>query len=374
MKKNIVVMFGGISTEHDISIVSAFYVLKYINEYLYNPILIYVGKDNSLNLVENVKMLSEFQAQKMFKQVAIIDGGVYVLKKKKYVKFCDVDAVLPVMHGLGTEDGTIDGYLKINNVARATPNLEVASIGMDKAVFKNCISSFAPVLDFVELSDVDISNTNLIAKNVDKKIGFPCIIKPARQGSSIGIEICKNKENFQNLLKKCLKFDKKVIIEKYLTNFREFNIAIYSTVDKIKISEIEEPLVQKDMLSFEEKYLNFSGNLSKKLKQIPPKISKKLYAEIVDTAEKVYKKLDCNGVIRFDFIYDNIGKKLYVNEMNTIPGSLALYLFAPKGISEDEVINDLIIDAIRRRFLEKNQQVEYKSDVLKLTQVGKFQK
>ena len=374
MKKNIVVMFGGTSTEHDISIASTFYVLKYVNEYLYNLFLVYVGKDNSLNLVENVRLLSEFQSLKKFKRVALIDGALYVLAGRKYKKLSDVDSVLPIMHGVGSEDGTIDGYLKINNVARATPNLETACIGMDKTVFKNCISPFAPALNYVEVTEQSLDDIEKVIKEIERKIGFPCIVKPARQGSSIGIEICKNKENLQKTLKNCLKFDKKLIIEKYLSDFREFNVALYSTVDRIKISEIEEPLVQKDMLSFEEKYLNFSGNASKKSKQIPPKISKRLYTEIVTTAEKVYRNLDCNGIIRFDFIYDNVAKKLYVNEMNTIPGSLALYLFAPKGISEDEVVNDLIIDAIRRRFLEKNNRTDFKSDVLKLTNINKFEK
>ena len=142
----------------------------------------------------------------------------------------------------------------------------------------------------------------------------------------------------------------------------------------MKISEIEEPILKSNMLSFEEKYLNFSGIGADKIKKIPPKISKNLYEEIVKMASDVYECFDASGVIRFDFIYNTINKKLYLNEMNTIPGSLALYLFAAKGIGEDKVLNDIITYAIRQNFLENAKQIDYKTQVLNSTNLAKFKK
>ena len=374
MKKNIVVLFGGNSSEHDISIVSAFYVRKFLDEYLYNVDMVYINKKQELFLCKDCKNLKDFLSNKKIKRVAICDEYLYFKNKQKLKPYKLIDVVLPILHGVNGEDGTIESYLKFNNLCRVTPNLFTACVGMDKALFKKVIENLISVLPFVEVNDFNMGDIKIIESEIEKRIGYPCIIKPARQGSSIGIEICENKENLQNLLKKCLKFDKKLIIEPYLTKFREFNVAIYKTQFETKVSEIEEPFVGKNILSFEEKYLNFSGQNTTKLKKIPPKINKKLYNEIVENAKLAYQKINANGVIRFDFIYDQINKKLYLNEANTIPGSLAIYLFSPKGIGEDEVLNDLIGTACTEHFLEKTLNNDYKSDVLKLGTTGKFSK
>lgn len=374
MKKNLVILFGGDSTEHDISIVSAFYVLKYINEYLYKPILIYIDRENNFFKLQKVHDIMEFTQNKKFERVQMLDGKVFKYKGKRLVRICDVDAVLPIMHGVNGEDGCIAGFLKLNNFVAVTPGIDTAVVGMDKALFKKCVSDIVPVLKCEEFTKNDLSIITSKCLDVKNNIGFPCIIKPARQGSSIGIEICENEKNFEKIIKKCLNFDKKIIIEPFLTKFREFNIAMYRCQNGIVASEIEEPILRKKMLSFEEKYLNFSGLGGEKIKNIPPKISKKLYGEIVDNASKVYEYLQCDGVIRFDFIYDTINKKLYLNEMNTIPGSLALYLFAPKDKTETEVLNDVIRNAERKWFVEHHNKPKYESNVLKMTSVAKFKK
>ena len=374
MKKNILILFGGKSTEHDISIISTFYVNKFVDEYLYNVYLVYIDKCGNFNYLKNVKTLNDFINTKKIIRVNLVGKSLYENKDKKLKKVCDIDCVLPIMHGVNGEDGSVDGFLKLNNIARATPNIDVAAIGMDKGTFKKCVGDVACVLNCVEVTNKDLYNDKQIINKIKENIGFPCIIKPARQGSSIGIEICENEENLLKLIKKCLKFDKKLIIEPKLTKFREFNIAIYKTSDGLKISEIEEPILKSNMLSFEEKYLNFSGIGADKIKKIPPKISKNLYEEIVKMASDVYECFDASGVIRFDFIYNTINKKLYLNEMNTIPGSLALYLFAAKGIGEDKVLNDIITYAIRQNFLENAKQIDYKTQVLNSTNLAKFKK
>lgn len=372
--KNLVVLFGGNSSEHDISIVSAFYVKKYLDEYLYNVSMIYINKKQEMFLCKNCNNVKDFVTMKKFSCVAICGNYLYLKYNHKLKTLKKIDVVLPIMHGVNGEDGTIDAFLKFNNLCRVTPNMCTACIGMDKTLFKKVVGSDVSVLPYEEVCGVDLENSSGLIDRVRDKVGFPCIIKPARQGSSIGIEVCENSEKLIELIKKSLKFDKKLIIEPYLTKFREFNIAVYKTQFDVKVSEIEEPLVDKKILSFENKYLNFSGTNTEKIKKIPPKISKKLYNQIVEFAKIAYLKMDANGLIRFDFIYDELNKKLYLNEANTIPGSMALYLFSAKGAGEDEVINDLIRVASRDHFLEQLATTEYKSDVLKIGVTSKFGK
>lgn len=370
MKKNVVILFGGESSEHDISVVSGFYIKRYFDEYLYNINMVYMDKNHEFYLLEKCNTINDFVAKKSFKQVCLFDGVMYLIKGKKIKQLLKVDVVFPILHGVGGEDGVIDGFLKINNFCRVTPDVLTGAVGLDKSMFKRALSNFVPMLPFVELKRGEKCPSDFIKENV----GFPCIVKPASQGSSIGIEICKNEENFEKNVKKCLKFDKKVIIEPYLTKFREFNVAIYSLNGELKISQIEEPIVKNDMLGFKDKYLTFSGNNDYESKKISPEISKKLSDDIINIASKTYNFFDAHGVIRFDFLYDCIDKKLYLNEMNTIPGSLALYLFSSSRTNEGDVLNDLVEDAEKRYFAEKNKLVDFKSDVLKSENITKFNK
>lgn len=367
MKKNIAIIFGGESSEHDISIISAFYTRKYFDVYLYNIFMIYIDPDHNFYLLKNPSTIKSISDERSKTRIALHNDAIYIAHGKKLIHFENIDVVFPVLHGVGGEDGSIDGFLKINNFCRATPSLSVGCIGMDKVIFKTLIKDVVPTLPYVAVED---GYSDEVLKNIKEKVGFPCIVKPARQGSSIGIEISENVENLQKIINKCLNFDKKLIIEPYLNNFREFNIALYSKENSLVLSEIEEPIIRKEILSFEDKYVNFSGGDTAKIKKIPPNISKKMYQQIVDYGSRIYKTLNINGLIRCDFLYDKNSKKLYINEINTIPGSLSLYLFKD---DEERVISDLITLAERQFFAEKNKRVEFKSSVLLSENVKKFQ-
>ena len=373
MKKSILILFGGKSCEHDISIISTFQCLKYFNEYLYKIILVYIDKNGVWRLVDNHSNINKFlQNREKFKEVqlGVNENILYVKRGNKYIPQSSVDVVFPIMHGINGEDGSIMGLLQMSNIPYVGCNHIASAIGIDKFLFKK-VCNKDNVLPIKTISYDDLIDESFI-KTIKKEVGFPCIIKPNKLGSSIGIEKCENEENFINLVKKSLKFDEKVVIEPYVKNLREFNVAIYSAGGECIVSEIEEPILHDEILSFKDKYLNFSGQ--EVSKNIPAKINTSLKGKIVSLAKQTYCELDCSGVVRVDFIYDKILKKLYINEINTIPGALSLYLFEANGLSANNVINHLIDEGIRLFYKNKDIVTKYDSVVFEKGNISKFNK
>ncbi len=371
MRKNVLIVFGGRSCEHDISIVSTFQCLKSFDEYLYNVILVYIDKLGKWRLVKNHNVDNFLKSRDSLDvvQLGVNENVLYIKKGKKYRPLYNIDIVFPILHGVNGEDGCIMGLLKMSGIPYVGCDNLTSAIGLDKSIFKKvCLD--LPILPSLEIGFEDIDNEENLQKRVTSKVGFPCIIKPSRLGSSIGIQICKNKENLLKLLKKSLKFDKKLILEPYVENLREFNIAMYRFENALILSEIEEPIIKNEMLSFNDKYLNFTGNFESK--NIPPRIGQILRKKIENVASNCYNLLGCSGVVRVDFIYDKTVKKLYLNEINTIPGSLALYLFEAKGIDKKTVINQLIHNSLRLFLSDDDVAINYQSSVLEKQDFTKF--
>ena len=370
MKKKILILFGGKSCEHDISIISTFQCLKFFDEYLYEVFLVYIDKSGVWRYVDRYNDLEKFLISRgnlKKVQLGVNENILYVNSRKKYKPLTNIDVVVPIMHGINGEDGCIAGLLNMSKFPFVGSDNISSSIGIDKSLFKKVCDNVLPsiVLNFQNL----LNEENLI-KDVQKNIGFPCIIKPSRLGSSIGIEICKNKENLIDNVKKSLIFDKKVIIEPFITEFREFNIALYKMGGEFIVSEIEEPNLKQDILSFNDKYLNFTDQYT--LKDIPAKVNNLLKNKIIDNAKKCYNLLNCSGVVRVDFIYDKSTKKLYINEINTIPGAMGLYLFEAKGINRKDVINQLIDEALRKFYGDNEVEENFTSGVLEKQDFSKF--
>jgi len=374
MKKKVLIIFGGMSCEHDISIVSTFQCLKNFDAYLYDIILVYIDKNGVWRLVNELSLESFLKNREKLKEVQLGINENVLYKKVgngKYKKVSNIDMVFPIMHGLNGEDGAIAGLLKMSNIPYVGCDNESAVIGIDKILFKKCCNNL-PLLKYEVVEINDIKNIENIKDRVKNKIGYPCIIKPSKLGSSIGINFCKNEENLLNLLKNSLNFDKKLIIEPFIEEMREFNIAIFSYCGDVVFSEIEEPILKEKILTFKDKYMNFSEQET--FKNIPANISKKLRSEICELAKKCYIECGCSGVVRIDFIFDNKNKKLYINEINTIPGALALYLFETNNIERKDVINKIIHEALRVYNSDRNIQTVFNSDVLNNKNLSKFNK
>lgn len=356
---NICVIFGGVSCEHDISIITAMQVINNLDRKKYNIYPVYIDKNGSWYYSKNFDSIDNILSYKNISKQCTVILGSNVLYQVSYFnrlkKVAIMDHVLVAMHGTNGEDGSISALCNLCNSSSISPDIFASAVGIDKCVFKNYVNGLnvCNTINFVEYVRGD-SIEKLKRDILSCGLIYPLILKPATLGSSIGISIAHDEEELLNKVAFSLRFDSKILIETKLKNIKEYNIAILRSRDKLIISEIEEPVNSHEILNFQDKYI--SGNksstgMASAKRIVPAEIDGQLKSEIESVACIVYKKLNLSSVVRFDFILDCDNSKLYLNEINTVPGSFAYYLFPNLKFSE---LLDLIIDTAiyHNQFLE----------------------
>lgn len=354
MKENVLLLFGGKSVEHDISIITALQVGKNLPEE-YDYIFCYIDRNGRWWIGKNlddIKIYHNFQKYgKKLRQVTFVLGeNVLMMKKgKKFLKYAKISAVLNCCHGNIGEDGAVQGVFKTCGVAQSSPLVLSSALCMDKAVMK----------DVCKANDIDtplfVTLYRTFEKNkVLKKIKFPLIVKPANLGSSIGISVCKNVADFDKAVELAFEFDNKIIVEKMVENLREYNCACFFFDGNCFLSKVNEVTGKGEIYSFDDKYLSTESKSRT--------VEKKLVRRIENMTEKVYRLFDCQGIVRVDFLYDEKLEKLYVNEINTIPGSLGFYLF--EGLSFKDILS-AVLKQCKTNLEKENQLVKaFPSDAL----------
>ena len=362
MRKNVVVFFGGKSVEHDISIITGLQTLKNISE-IYNVIPIYIRRNGIWQTAENIfepAIYSNFdKLAKKVRNVTLISGKPYIAFRKngKYSKFQAVDFALLCTHGRFGEDGGLQGMLECSSIPYSSCNIRSSAICMDKILTKDVlISHKLPNLPYLALNFNEFEkNREKVLREIETKIKFPLILKPANLGSSIGIKICHTLEELEKSISFCAKFDRRILVEKFLEDVEEYNCACVHMGDDVKISSVVKIGKKEEIFSFKDKYLGENKR--------EEKVERSLGQQIKKLAEKCYYAFDCFGVVRVDFLFDSKKKKLYINEINSIPGSMAFYLF--KDFSFKDLTTSLIEEGLLR--FQKEQYISgYDSEALEV--------
>lgn len=349
--KKIIVLFGGKSVEHDISIITALQAMNAIkNDAEILPI--YITGDGEFVTAKNlldVNIYSNFnKLAKSKKKIGFEFGkGVVLIRGRIATKKFIPDAALVCNHGANGEDGMISALMELADIPYTCPSVESSSVCMDKEITKIILASHdIPVTDFV-------CDRELKLPDVAKRLGFPIIVKPARCGSSVGITKCKNLEELKISTEIAKNYDKKLIFEQFIENGREFNCACLCKNGQFLTSKVCEVKGQ-GLYSFEEKYLTETPSTTFKVEKDLKKMIEKLTVQTCKT-------LECDGVVRVDFLMNSEGK-LYVNEVNTIPGSLAFYLFS----NMKEIVFELIDAAIIKHDRQKEISFSHNSHALQV--------
>ena len=387
MKKRVAVFFGGKSTEHEISCISANQVIHALNSEKYEVIPIYISKDNefytgnALIDLQNYSSIVKDPAKTLDKVVLFKDGNtvkvrnVNGLLKKEQI----IDIAFPVVHGTNVEDGSLAGFLEFLDIPYTSCDVLGGAIGQDKAVMKDVFKAEGiPMVEHFVIYSKDFAEDPKAALAEAKKIGFPLIAKPANLGSSIGIEIIKTQKEFMDKINECLKYDFKVVVERMIKDLKEVNISVIGTQEECRVSVIEE--VTNGTLTFDKKYNPNGSKGSKKLKaptakgaskgmastlrKVPADLPKKQQKTIEEVAAKVFKVLNCHGCVRIDFMIDKETGKVYCNEINTIPGSLAFYLWKENGLPFDKECDLLIENALKRYTLRSHKTWSFDTNIL----------
>ena len=367
MKTNIAVFFGCRSVEHEVSIISAVQAMRSINRDKYDVTPVYVTKDGSMYTGDNLFDIENYRdltaLLKEAKRVTFIKEKdavlMHFLDQKKFKKIPDVaiDLAFPVVHGTNCEDGTMAGYFEFLGLPYISCDIISAAVGMDKAVFKDVLKSAGlPVLECIKFRarEYTLDKEN-ITRKIKNEIGFPLIVKPVNLGSSVGITKVNCADELDKAIRLGISFSDVILVEKAICNLREINCSVLGDSDECEASVCEEPFMNDEILSYEDKYLGGgkSGEASKGMaslgRKIPADISENLSNEIRDLSCKIFKAIGASGVVRIDFLLNTDTNRVYANEINTIPGSLAFYLWEATGLKYTDMLDRLVEIAFRRQ-------------------------
>ncbi len=383
MKTNVAVFFGGRSVEHEISVISALQAINAFDKDKYNIIPIYISKGgrwytgDCLLTIANYKDLKALtdKATEVFMRPEYGDYNLYEAKASGFMKkqktVAEIHVVIPVLHGTNCEDGVFEGLLETIGIPFAGCNTLSSANGMDKITMKMILrESGIPVVDYAWCTDKQwLRDRDAIIADVESSLGYPVIVKPANLGSSVGIGKAANREQLIERIDNAARFSQRIIIEHMIEQLKEINCSVLGDADDHKSSVCEEPIKTGDILSYEDKYMGGSKSakgMQASDKRIPADLPAEMSEKIQHLAGETFRVLSCHGVSRVDVMIDEKDNSVYVNEINTIPGSLSFYLWEASGLSFSGLMDTLVQLALRRKRETDRKTFSYDHNIFAL--------
>lgn len=380
--KKIGIIIGGKSVEHEVSIITGLQVFENIDRSIYEPKVIYIQKNGKWLFGDSLHDINNYRVKKFddayevlpgFKNEKLILYPHPELKSgffgKKYQPY-EIDLVFPAVHGTNMEDGSLQGYFQMNGIPYAFGSVLCSAVGMDKVIMKKVFQSYnLPIVDYIWFYRSSYEENKVKYIEEAEKIGYPLIVKPANLGSSVGINKARNLDELLFAIDVAKSYDRKIIVEKCLENVREINCAVIGYENNLQTSLCEEPVGWKEFLTYEDKYVNKQKDAKEAKRRIPAEIDEEIENKIKDYAKEAFKAVDGCGNARIDFLLS--GNNIYVNEINTIPGSIAFYLWEGKGISFKQLITTIIELAELQHSQRKVNIISYDIDLLNKMGAGR---
>ncbi|MCR5353482.1 MAG: D-alanine--D-alanine ligase [Clostridiales bacterium] len=391
-KVRVGLFFGGKSVEHEVSVVSALQAYNAFDTGKYDVITVYITKDGKMYTGGKTNDISAYKdidgVVKSAQRVNLVnDGGRFYLVRYPSKTFgsdvvSEIDVAFPVVHGTNVEDGTLQGYFKTVGIPFAGCDVCASALGMDKAATKAVMKmNGIPVLDCVSVNVREyFDNKDEIIEKIEKNTRFPVIVKPVNLGSSVGVKKVSEHGELMSALDEAFMFSTTVLAENAVENLKEINCSVLGDKYEAVASVCEEPVNDEGILTYEDKYVSSGGKSGSKgaessgtkssgmanlKRKIPADISKELEEKVRDYSVKAFKAMGCSGVSRIDYLYDTVNEELYLNEFNTIPGSLAFYLWEATGIKFDELLDRLVKLAFKREREESGIFYSFETNILK---------
>lgn len=400
MKIKLGIFFGGKSVEHEIAVITMSQAISALNPDKYELVPIHISKEGVMYTGDDLLDLYQYRdmevlLKRSYKVAVVNDGtGVKVIRcpaplvGKKVLN--TIDVAIPIMHGTNGEDGTIAGFLNMLGIPYAGPDILASSIGMDKILMKKVLKeSGLPVVDYVSFYSMEyIKDDDKYLNQITEEIGFPVIVKPGNLGSSVGIKKANDRQQLEEAIEFAMEFADRVIVEKAVVDLKEINCSVIGNITETQASVCEEPFFSDEILSYADKYMGGNGSKGKagikgisgakagnaKLsggkgmavsdKKLPADIPDEKRDEIQKLAQETFKVLGCSGVARIDFLMDTQTEKVYVNEINTIPGALSYYLWEASGKTFEEEMDEVIEIALKRHREREKLTFSYDQNIL----------
>ena len=389
MKKQVGVIFGSRSCEREVSIISAVQLMRHADQEKYDIIPVYIDESGNWYTGDALKDIGSFKPfnpdkkgiTKVFPDLSSGSGalltharGTGLFSKDRIEIAARIDVYIIVMHGLHGEDGTIQGLLELANVPYTSTGVAGSALGMDKIMMKQFFrGADLPVLPGIGVTRTRyLSEPKSVFEEVEKELGYPVFVKPANLGSSIGVSRADDRESLEDSLELAFEYDRRVLIEAGLDKPIELNCSVLGYDEEIEASPIEMPINQDEFLDFKDKYLTSGGSkgMASLHRVLPAPIEDELRDEIQEMSRKIFRMLDCKGVVRIDYMFDKNAGKLYITEINTIPGSLAFYLWENAGVAYTRLIDRMVGYAEKAHGDKNRANYAYTSDILKGVSFG----
>ena len=382
MKINLAVIFGGSSVEHEVSVISAVQAMHSLDKEKYEIYPVYITKKNEFYTghvlfdIENYKdmdlLLRNAKRVIFTKDKSDAYLECYPARIFGKNKIARIDVALPIVHGTNVEDGILQGYLETLEIPYAGCDVLSSAVCMDKYVMKIMLKeagvNVLPGFCF-RTKDFDMDPAGILDK-IELEIGYPAIVKPVNLGSSVGIKVAYDRQGLEAALENAASYAGRILVERAITNLREINCSVLGDYMTARPSVCEEPLTGGEILSYADKYMSGgkstkgSKGMSSAQRKIPADLTDEQRETIENMAVKTFRVLGCAGVSRIDCMIDNDTGEIFVNEINTIPGSLSFYLWEPTGVPYNELLDELIDIAVKRDREKKELSFSYDTNLL----------
>lgn len=384
MKTRIGVLFGGMSVEHEVAVISGLQALHALDTNLYEGVPIYISKKGEWFTGPELTSVEAFKdtatLMKKAKKVVLHtdENGRHLLIdpnpglfKPKVIE--EIHVAFPVTHGTYGEDGALQGLLEMKKIPYVGCDVLSSAVGMDKVSAKTILKGAGlPQTQYLWFYAKAWSDSReACVKRVEEELGYPVIVKPANLGSSVGVERALNAEELEEAIELVVNYSHKVLIEKMVDNLKEVNCSVIGDYEEVEASVVEEVAKTDEILSYQDKYMNqASKGMSGSARIIPANIPEDTTALVQDLAKRTFLELGCSGVSRIDFLIDTKSNEVYINEINTIPGSLSFYLWEPSGKSFAHMTSQLIQLALKRARERSNLTFSIDTNLLSMHSKG----
>ena len=385
-KINVGVIFGGRSVENEISVLTAIQAMEAIDTAKYDITPIYITKQGHWYTGEGLRQSQNYKdmerllekCEQVYLRPVYGDNHLYRVRKPMFGSdvVATLDVILPALHGTNCEDGSFQGTIEMTGIPYAGCNVLASANGMDKITMKMVLAqSGIPVIDYVWFSDKEwFDREAATIERVEQQLGYPVIVKPADSGSSVGIKAVHNREELKEAVESAISYSKRIIVEHLVEQLKEINCSVLGNYYECEASVCEAPIRSGEILSYEDKYLGGgakgakggvkeSRGMHSTVREIPARLPEHQTEFIRTKAVETFKALACDGVARIDFMIDEKDQQIYVNEINTIPGSLSFYLWEATGVGFDELVERLINIAFERKRDSSFKTTSYKENI-----------
>ena len=390
MKIRAGVFFGGASVEHEVSVITAMQAIGAMDETKYQVIPVYVSKAGEFYTGDHLKQLETYRdiptALKNAQKVVLMkqkDQTVLVLEKQKPFGssvVATLDVALPIFHGTGGEDGTMQAHFERLELPYTGPDVCASAIGMDKWAMKAMFNiAGVPCLPGVKAGrGTYYTDPDAMMDEIERKIGYPVIVKPYNLGSSVGIGKARNRQALEEALEEAFRYAEYALCERAIEKLREINCSVLGDADETRASVCEEPLNATDFLTYADKYQSGGGSkgskgaksggesagMSSLARKVPADLDEETAAKIRQMCVDAFRAINAAGVCRVDCMIDGDSGEIFVNEINTIPGSLSFYLWQPVGVPYKELLDRMIKLALKRARNEADIVYSFDTNVL----------